>query len=111
MDYLHIRTEKVSNDKYHIHLQNGVHLIGTARILFFDTNGAYILGLDIEEVFRGKGYGDIFMKHIFAFARMHNRKKIYLIDVSNRVRQPHNIYEKHGFIYTSDYDEMCLTIE
>lgn len=80
------------------------------HILFLNHDDIYMSKLDIEESFRGKGYGDIFMDHIISFANTCGKKRIYLIDSSDRARQPHNIYEKHGFIYTTEYYEMCLTI-
>lgn len=48
---------------------------------------------------RGIGIGDVLLRHSIRYANDINIDEIVLDDMSDRYRQPHNIYTKHHFMY------------
>lgn len=77
-------------------------------ILNHEYQNATVIFFEVKE--QCKGYGSLLMAEFLKDAKAKNMRRILVDDMSDRYRQPNNIYKKFGFWYLKDSGPEMLKV-
>jgi putative acetyltransferase len=76
-------------------------VVGTAGLLELDARAGKLRKMYLDPRYRGQGLGDLLLRRAIAFAERTGLERIEL-DTVHSMLAAQRLYEKHGFVRTSD---------